>query len=85
MKYARMLMLAIAGLLLASCAGFDAAGVRPPDLSLDVRAPCPHPSKFIGAGDWELIAGRLGDALIECGGEKAIAIAASDLVADALR
>jgi hypothetical protein len=50
-----------------------------------VRAPCPHPSKFIGAGDWELIAGRLGDQLIECGAEKAISIASSDLVADALR
>jgi len=28
---------------------------------------------------------RLGDALIECGAEKAIAIVARDLVADALR
>jgi hypothetical protein len=85
MRSARILTLAIAGPLLASCTAFNAAGVRPPDLSAEVRAPCPHPSKFIGAGDWELIAGRLGDALIECGAEKAIAIASSDLVADALR
>jgi hypothetical protein len=85
MRSARILTLAIAGPLLASCGGFNAAGVRPPDLSAEVRAPCPHPSKFIGAGDWELIAGRLGDQLIECGAEKVIAIAAIDLVADALR
>lgn len=85
MKSGQILMLATAGLLLASCGGFNGAGVRLPDLSADVRAPCPHPSKFIGAGDWELIAGRLGDQLIECGAEKAIAVAASDLVAEALR
>jgi hypothetical protein len=84
MKSGRILTLAIACPLLASCAGFNAAGVRPPVLSAEVRAPCPHPSKFLGAGGWELIAGRLGDALIECSVEKAIAIASSDLAADEL-
>ena len=36
--------------------------------------PCRHPTTFLpppGTGDWELLAGRLGDELIRCGEDKA--------------
>lgn len=33
--------------------------------------PCPHPSRHLGAGDWELVAGRIGDDLIDCGARQA--------------
>jgi len=41
-----------------------------------VAEPCPHPTEFLGAGDWEILAGRIGDALIVCGAEKDIAVEA---------
>jgi hypothetical protein len=39
--------------------------IEPPPAN--VAAPCDHPSEFLSAGDWELIASRIGDALIYCG------------------
>lgn len=36
-------------------------------LDESVLAPCGDPRTHLGAGDWELIAGRIGDDLILCG------------------
>ena len=72
MRPAKILMLA-AFLALTACDDWNAAGKG---LRLD-PAPaifaqrCPHPSVFLGAGDWEIIAGRMGDALIDCEARRA--------------
>lgn len=65
MRYAPIPILA-APLLLAACNVSTVAGVRidPPPAS--IAAPCGHPREHLGAGDWELIAGRIGDELIDC-------------------
>lgn len=64
--------------LVASCAssGGGASGLRTEPLSAAVAEPCPHPTEFLGAADWEILAGRIGDALIVCGAEKDIAVEA---------
>ena len=72
MRHAPILMLCIASLSLTACGGwngFGAAQIPRPDAS--VTAPCPRPEVFLAVADWEIIAGRLGVALIECGAEKA--------------
>jgi len=46
-----------------------------------ITEPCDDPKDHLGAGDWEIIAGRLGDALIECGVKKAVAVEAYERVA----
>lgn len=71
MKFAPILGLLIAAPLLTACGGLKPSGsvrVQPPDASL--TAPCPKPQAYLGAGDWEVMAGRLGVALIRCGQEK---------------
>lgn len=40
-----------------------------PDAAL--TAACPRPERHLRAGDWEVIAGRVGVDLIRCGQEKA--------------
>ncbi len=70
-----ILMLCIVVPVLTACGGYPRAGVAQipaPDAS--VTAPCPRPEVFLGAGDWEIMAGRLGDALIECGAEKSVLV-----------
>ncbi len=46
----------------------------------NVAQPCPHPATFGAASgtvaDDELMLGRVGDALIACGAQKAIAVGA---------
>jgi hypothetical protein len=72
MPRAPILLPLIGGLLLTACGDsrpFGAARVPPPDAQL--TAPCQRPEAMLGAGDWEVIAGRLGLALIRCGQEKA--------------
>ena len=61
---------------LTACTGSKGAGngLRIEPLPAQVEAPCRHPSEFLGAGDWELIAGRIGDELIACSAEKQIAV-----------
>lgn len=50
-----------------------------PPLPDEVAAPCPHPRDVVrGVSDWEILAGRLGDELIECGAEKAVAVGGYD-------
>ena len=73
MRLAPILMLCIAAPVLTACDGWRGFGagaqIIAPDASLTV--PCARPEAFLTAGDWEVIAGRIGDALIECGEDKA--------------
>ena len=82
-KRAMQLALIVPALLtLAACGGLNAVGVRSDPLPVNVAAPCPHPLDVIGGvrggtvGDDEVRMGRLGDALLQCGEEKAIAVTA---------
>lgn len=66
-----LLPLAVA-LTLPACATSKPSGkvrVPPPDAAL--VAPCATPEAQLKAGDWKVIAARLGLALIRCGQEKA--------------
>jgi len=78
MKSVLIPALLTASLALQACSGFSAAGVRADPLPDIVAARCPHPSSVDPAGDWEIYAGRLGDALLECGETKAVAVQAYD-------
>ena len=75
MRRAAILVLAIGCLQVTACAGSKPAGARlepPPPGAL--RA-CRHPATFLpapGAGDWEIIAGRIGDELLRCADEKRV-------------
>ena len=72
-------MLLVLGLL-AGCSVWNADGIETPDLPANVSDPCDHPLDVITSvsgstvGSDELRLGRLGDALIECGQEKEIAV-----------
>lgn len=75
MKFAPILALLSGCLLMTACAGSPAVGAKMAPLPENVRAPCPGPSAFLDAGDWELMAGRLGDELILCGKKHRAAVA----------
>ena len=68
--------------MIVVCLALTACGVSTPDgLTLTplpdlATEPCAHPSEFLGAGDWELITGRIGDALIQCDAARALAVGA---------
>jgi len=72
MRRGRMLIIA-ACLPMAACDGWNGAGrgliVDPPEAVF--AQPCTHPADFLGAADWEIMAGRLGDALIDCEARRA--------------
>lgn len=72
MRQGRMWILA-ACLPLAACGGWSGVGkglaLDPPEAVF--AQPCPHPADFLAAGDWEIIAGRMGDALIDCEARRA--------------
>lgn len=69
---------------MTACDASKSAGTTPrasdtPDpLTDDDKKPCKHPSEFLGAGDWEIVSGRMGDALLRCGAEKALVVYAYD-------
>lgn len=72
MKPAKILMLFGACLPLTACGGWKGDGavaVDPPQAVFS--QPCAHPAGFLQAGDWELVAGRMGDALIDCEAKRA--------------
>lgn len=77
-------------LLLGACSVWNADGVRIEDLPENVSEPCPHPLDVIrdvqgsSVGSDEIRMGRLGDALIECGQEKEIAVEAFEEVSNLL-
>lgn len=63
-------------------------GLEIEPLPAEVAAPCPQPGEFLaGTGsvaDDEITMGRIGDALIACGQQKAAAVAAYDGVRERL-
>ncbi len=63
----------VACLALTACNGSSGGGLRIEPLPAAAQQPCPVPQDFLGARDWEIIAGRIGDALIECEGRRALA------------
>ena len=74
MKHAPIIQTA-AFLALAACGGsVSVGGLTAPALPIEVESPCEHPARFLSAGDWEIMAGRIGDALLECGAEKGVAV-----------
>lgn len=48
-----------------------------------LRQPCQRPESFLGAKDWELTMGRLGDELIRCGAKHGGAVAYIDAISAA--
>jgi len=72
MKPAKILMPAAACLLLTACDDWSGAGaVRLEAPQAMFSQPCARPEGFLRASDWELVAGRLGDALIDCEAKRA--------------
>jgi hypothetical protein len=75
-----VLMLALAGpLLLTACVGSNTDGgatarIDPPPT--EAAIPCPRPEDFLRAGDWEVIAGRIGDELVACEQRRRLAVEA---------
>lgn len=72
MRPERTLLLLIVALPLTACDDLKPSGgqrVPPPDAQ--TVAPCDLPEQHLAANDWEIVAGRLGLALIQCGQEKA--------------
>lgn len=66
---------------MTGCSAWSGAGVlRLDPLPPAVAASCPHPSTLLSRGGTvandEISLGRIGDALIQCGQEKAIAVKA---------
>ena len=79
----RVILIAVT---LAACSGLTGGGtgVAVSDLPAQARQDCQHPSTMLGAGDWEIIAGRLGDELIRCENRRALAVQGYDGVRAAL-
>ena len=75
-----LISMVVVSLTLAACSGSGRGGVglKLPDLPPQARQECPHPSTLLGAGDWEIIAGRLGDELIRCEGRRGLAVQGYD-------
>jgi len=83
MLSARTLILA-ACLPLTACIGSGGAGLRLDPLPPAAQQACAAPTAFLGVGDWEIMAGRLGDALIVCEGRRALAVRAHELMRGAM-
>lgn len=87
----RMVLLLPVLLVLGACNGWKAGGVRVQPLPNNVSDPCAHPSDVIASvrgttvGSDEIRMGRLGDALIECGQEKDIAVEGYQRLSEILR
>lgn len=71
-------------LLLRACNGSIDGGLRLDPLPAPASAPCATPTEALSARDWEIIAGRLGDALIDCEGRRALAVAHYNAVREAV-
>lgn len=72
------------------CSVWNADGVRIEDLPQNVSESCPHPLEVIrdvqgtSVASDEIRMGRLGDALIECGQEKELAVEGYEELSDLL-
>lgn len=81
-----LIVILAAPLLLTACLGSNGAGVlRIEPLPATVAAPCKHPSSFLDATDWEIIAGRIGDELIRCREKHGLAVQGYSGVREALK
>lgn len=86
MKRAMTLWLAGVCLLTTACGGSSGAGkLRIEEAPASVTEPCGRPEKYLTAQDWELIAGRIGDELIECGKKHSILVERDRYVVDVLK
>lgn len=79
MQRAVILMLVVFPALTA-CDDWRAVGegLSVPDLPAQARQACTGPAEVLGAGDWEIIAGRLGDELIRCENRRDLAVQGFD-------
>lgn len=74
-------LLLLAALALTACGGLKPGGAQIPRPDTSLTAPCARPENHLGAGDWEIMAGRIGDDLIRCGQEKeALAAYINDVI-----
>jgi len=77
MKRAVILMCAVFPALTA-CGGLKGGGegLQIRDLPPAAQQKCQPPASFLNAGDWEIIAGRIGDELIKCENRRDLAVQA---------
>ena len=71
-------------LTLTACAASAPDGVQTAPLPIEARQPCTAPAELLGGGDWRLIVGRMGDALITCEGRRGLAVQGYDGLAGAV-
>ncbi|SDX04455.1 hypothetical protein SAMN04488238_1056 [Roseicitreum antarcticum] len=71
---------------LTACDGWRSVGkgVEVSDLPPAARLECKSPAAFLRAGDFEIIAGRMGDELIRCEQRRGLAVQGFDGVRDAV-
>lgn len=72
MRPVPILLLLIAVPVLTACGDLKPSGglrAAPPDAT--VTSPCDRPEQHLRGQDWEVIAGRIGVALIDCGEKQA--------------
>lgn len=69
---------------LTTCLGSAPGGVHPAPLPTEARLPCTDPAELLGGGDWRLIVGRMGDALIPSEGRRGLAVQGHDGLARAV-
>lgn len=63
---------------MTACGASGGVGARIEEPPVGAMRVCRHPTEFLpapGQGDWEVIAGRLGDELLRCRGEKKVLVA----------
>jgi hypothetical protein len=86
MKSAPILPLLIAYLALTACGGSNAVGaLKIEPAPANITAPCKRPEDYLNAKDWEIIAGRIGDELIDCGAKQAALVVRDRVIVDALQ
>ena len=71
--------------MLNGCAQSGAGKLRIDPAPANVTAPCKRPEDFLQAQDWEIIAGRIGDELIDCGQKHSLLVARDRVMIDALQ
>lgn len=72
-------------LILSGCAQNGAGKLRIDPAPANATAPCKRPEVYLGANDWEIIASRIGDELVDCGQKHSILVARDLYITDALQ